>query len=115
MVNQNLPFQEVEPKNIDLTCKTRHCYATSDPILKKLCQFVGIEKGLPKESDIYIANQYGHVKKRLTKGNLYDGEPSVSSDFQLVVFSRETEDDYELHLMNINGTDMKQVRRNYYF
>lgn len=92
----------------------RQCYPDSDqyksdPKLQKLCESIGIEKGLPKESDIYISNQYGHVKQRLTKSSLYIGEPSVSSDFQMIVFSKETEDDYELHLMNVNGTGMRQV------
>jgi hypothetical protein len=69
-----------------------------------------MEKGVPREMDLYIANQYGHIKDKLTNDDtFYFGDPVVSPDFQSVVFSKETDDDYELFQMNLNGTGLKQV------
>lgn len=70
-----------------------------------------MEKGLDKMSDLYISNQFGKIKKRLTKNQYYVGEPVVSPDFKTVVFSQETDDDYELFQMNVDGTGLKQVRK----
>lgn len=98
--------------NIDLSCRIRKCYfenTEEDEKLRDACAHVGIEKGLPKESDLYIADQLGHIKKRLTTTELYTGEATVSSDFKTVVFSREIPDDYELFQMDIDGGSMKQV------
>jgi Tol biopolymer transport system component len=99
-------------ENVDLSCRNRLCYlenVESDEKLRNLCAQVGVEKGLPKESDLYIADQFGHIKKRLTQSKLYIGEAAVSPDFKKVVFSKETEDDYELFQMDVNGGNMSQV------
>lgn len=108
-------FKDIDPKNIDWSCRIRKCYTDSevyktDLKLQDLCRQIDMEKGVPREMDLYIANQYGHIKDKLTNDDtFYFGDPVVSPDFQSVVFSKETDDDYELFQMNLNGTGLKQV------
>ncbi|KAI6191032.1 hypothetical protein M3Y97_00183700 [Aphelenchoides bicaudatus] len=104
--------KKVNMENIDMSCRIRKCYignVENDENLGRLCEKIGIEKGLPKDSDLYIADEYGHIKKRLTTSNMYNGEAIVSSDFKTVVFSRETEDDYELFKMDVDGGNLRQL------
>jgi hypothetical protein len=72
--------------------------------LKDICDNGNVvEKSLPKESELYVSNKFGTIKRRLTKNDNYEGEVRVSPDGTTVVYSQCSETDCGLQKINLYG------------
>lgn len=59
--------------------------------------------------DIYVANLYGKVIKKLTDTPGYDAEATISPDGKKIVFTSVRSGDLELWTMNLDGSGLKQI------
>jgi TolB protein len=59
--------------------------------------------------DIFVADLEGNITQRLTDGEGYDAEATVSPTGDKIVFTSTRSGDLELYTMNIDGSDVKQV------
>lgn len=62
------------------------------------------------EFDIFIVNEYGKMVKQLTNNNVYDAEGTLNPQGDKIVFTSLRSGDPELYTMNLDGSDVKQVR-----
>lgn len=65
--------------------------------------------GVYDSYDIYVANLYGKVIKKLTDTPGYDAEATISPNGKKIVFTSVRSGDLELWTMNIDGTGLKQI------
>jgi TolB protein len=59
--------------------------------------------------DIYVANKKGKVIKKLTDTKGYDAEAVVSPKGDKIVFTSDRSGDLELWIMDIDGSNQKQI------
>lgn len=65
--------------------------------------------GVYDSYDIYVANLYGKVIKKLTNTPGYDAEATLSPNGKKIVFTSVRSGDLELWTMNTDGTGLKQI------
>lgn len=59
--------------------------------------------------DIFVADDKGHIVKRLTDARGYDAEATLSPKGDKIVFTSSRSGDLEVWTMNIDGTNLKQI------
>ncbi|CAD5206821.1 unnamed protein product [Bursaphelenchus okinawaensis] len=104
-------FAAVKPDHLENTCPPKKCQsseATTDPILKKLCN-TSYTWDIVPDYDIYKVNKYGNIIKRLTSTPGYDAEGAVSPNGKNIVFMSMRTGDPELWLMDSEGENLRQL------
>lgn len=59
--------------------------------------------------DIYEADLQGNILRRLTEGDAYNAEATVSPKGDRIVFTSMRDGDLDLYTMNIDGSDVRRV------
>lgn len=98
----------------DYVCSVKVCDKDSSAYktgsFENLCKDVE-EKSLPTYSELYIANKYGSIIRRLTNDDVYDGEARVSPNGKFVVFTKYDTEKSDYNLFKLSLEDMSDEIR----
>ncbi|KAI6217094.1 Protein TolB [Aphelenchoides besseyi] len=86
-------------------CEQDPCLRVKEEAFQNACKAIDIKqkKFLSNNNEIYHANQFGTVKRRLTNNDYYEGELVINLDRTSVVFSSNRNDDYDLYIAPVDN------------
>ena len=63
-------------------------------------------------SDIWILDQTTGERTRLTTDPSWEGHPCISADSEMIVFTSDRDGNYEIYIMNRDGTGLRRLTNN---